>query len=277
MHVAEIWQYPVKTMIGGRVNEAALDQIGIVGDRTWAVRDLEAGTIGNARKHGALMQYEARPVAGGQVEILCPDGTTVRSDDPLVHDVLSAAFGKPLALQARQPASEEAFYRRPPFGGGDPMAELREIFAREADEPLPDFTKFAPEVMEFETPPGAFYDCYPLLLLTTSALRSLAEAVPDSVIDVRRFRPSLVIDSGDAEGHPEFGWDGHRFAIGTAVVEVINDCPRCAAITKEISPDIPTDRSILRHVVRDLGQAVGAYARVVEPGVVRVGDEMRPL
>ena len=40
---------------------------------------------------------------------------------------------------------------------------------------------------------------------------------------------------------------------------------------------MPQDRSILRHVVKDLGQAVGAYAAVVQPGPVREGDDFRPL
>ena len=37
---------------------------------------------------------------------------------------------------------------------------------------------------------------------------------------------------------------------------------------------IPEDRAILRHVVRDLNQAVGVYARIVTPGKVSVGDTL---
>ncbi len=277
MKLSSIWTYPVKTMIGNEVPTADLDEVGVVGDRVWGVRDLATGAVANARKHGGLMQFAAVECGDGVVEVTLPDGRRVRSDDPAVDDVLSAALGTSVALQPRPPASDDAAYRRLPFASADPMAELREIFAREEDEPLPDFTKFPEVVMEYETPPGALYDCYPLMVMTTSALRSLRAAVPASVIDVRRFRPSLVIDSGDAPGHPEFEWSGQRFAIGTAVIEVINDCPRCAAITKQIAPDVPTDRAILRHVVKDLGQAVGAYARVVQPGTVAVGDEFRPL
>jgi uncharacterized protein YcbX len=139
---------------------------------------------------------------------------------------------------------------------------------------LPDFSKFSPDVMEYETPPGTFYDCYPLMVMSTSALRSMAAALPDSVIDVRRFRPSMVVDTGDAEGHPEFDWTGQRFSLGTAVIEVKNDCPRCASLTKALTPDVPADRAILRHVVRDLGQAVGVYCTVVRPGTINVGDEL---
>ena len=66
---------------------------------------------------------------------------------------------------------------------------------REDDEPLPDFSVFPPTIGEFESPPGTYYDAWPLLVMTTSALDALAAAVPDSVVDVRRFRPSIVIDT----------------------------------------------------------------------------------
>ena len=275
MQLDTIWRYPVKSMIGGVVESATLDVDGIVGDRLWAVRDDELGVIGNTRKMGALMQLAAVAEPDGSVTITLPDGSTTSSRSSDAGAVLSAHLGQPVSLWARPSAADLDFYRRAPFTGDDLMAELRSIFAREDDEPLPDFGKF-PEV-SIETPPGALYDCYPLMLMSTSALRALAAAVPQSVIDVRRFRPSLVVDTGDQPGHPEFDWAGRRFAIGTAVVEVLNDCPRCAAITKQISPDVPADRSILRHVVKDLGQAVGVYATVVQPGVVTVGDELRPL
>ena len=277
MQLDTIWRYPVKSMIGGVVESATLDVDGIVGDRLWAVRDDELGVIGNTRKMGALMQLAAVAEPDGSVTITLPDGSTTSSRSSDAGAVLSAHLGQPVSLWARPSAADLDFYRRAPFTGDDLMAELRSIFAREDDEPLPDFGKFPEVSMEFETPPGALYDCYPLMLMSTSALRALAAAVPQSVIDVRRFRPSLVVDTGDQPGHPEFDWAGRRFAIGTAVVEVLNDGPRCAAITKQISPDVPADRSILRHVVKDLGQAVGVYATVVQPGVVTVGDELRPL
>ena len=276
MHVTSIWRYPVKTMIGATVPSAHLDPIGIRGDREWAIRDLTTGAIANTRTLGVLMQFAAAP-AGDGVVVTLPDGRTVHSADADADAALSDAAGRSVSLVPRPPAEEVGFYRRLPSTAADPMAELREIFAREDDEPLPDFTKFPPSVVEYETPPGALYDCYPLLVMTTSALRSMQEAVPASVIDVRRFRPSLVVDTGDEPGHPEFGWTGRRFAVGGAVIEVINDCPRCAAITKQVTPDVPQDRAILRHVVKDLGQAVGAYAAVVQPGEVREGDDFRPL
>jgi uncharacterized protein YcbX len=108
--------------------------------------------------------------------------------------------------------------------------------------------------------------------MTTSALRSLAEALPDSIVDVLRFRPSILLDTGDEPGHPEFGWVHRVMQVGSAELELLDPCPRCVMVTREVTPAIPADRAILRHIVRDLGQAVGIYARVRTPGRVTVGD-----
>ncbi len=278
MHVTELWEYPVKSMIGNRIPDGEFTELGLIGDRIWALRDVERGFVANTRQTPGIMRLAAAHAGGGAVTITLPDGRTVRSSDHDADAVLSAELGRDVRLESLRPADDLDFYRRKPDDSvTDPMAYLRDIFAREDDEPLPDFAKFGDKIVEFESPPGTFYDCFPLLVLSTSALRSMAEALPDSVVDVRRFRPTFVVDTGDEPGHPEFGWAGRRFAVGSAVIEVVNDCPRCAAITKQVTDDVPQDRAILRHVVKDLGQAVGVYCNVVQPGIITQGDDLLPL
>jgi uncharacterized protein YcbX len=275
MHVDQIWTYPVKSMIGGTVDAVELDERGIVGDRAWATRDLQRGGIRGAKKIGGLMRLAARYIdePGGHAEITLPDGRTVSTADRSVHAMVSDAIGHPVHLEPLAPPDDLDHYRRGPADSDDIMSELRAVFGREDGEPLPDLSMFPPVVMEFESPPGTYYDAFALTLLTTSALRSMAAAVPDSVPDVRRFRPSFVIDTGDEPGHPELSWPaGKRLQIGGAVVEVIGPCPRCVMVTREISADIAEDRRILRHIVKDLEQNVSAYAGIVQPGPVTVGD-----
>lgn len=278
MHVTELWEYPVKSMIGNRIPDGEFTELGLIGDRIWALRDVERGFVANTRQTPGIMRLAAAHAGGGAVTITLPDGRTVRSSDHDADALLSAELGRDVRLESLRPADDLDYYRRKPDDSvTDPMAYLRDIFAREDDEPLPDFAKFGDKIVEFESPPGTFYDCFPLLVLSTSALRSMAEALPDSVVDVRRFRPTFVVDTGDESGHPEFGWAGRRFAVGSAVIEVVNDCPRCAAITKQVTDDVPQDRAILRHVVKDLGQAVGVYCNVVQPGIITQGDDLLPL
>ena len=278
MHIDQIWRYPVKSMIGDRVESADLDPLGVVGDRTWAVRDQVRGGIRGAKQLGGLMRLSARYAGepGGPVLITLPDGATVSTDDDDASARVSQAIDHEVTLEALRPADDLEHYRRGQPYHDDLMVELRSIFGRTEDEPLPDLSAFPPVIFEYESPPGTYYDVYPLLLVTTSALRSLREALPDSAVDVRRFRPSIVVDTGDAPGHPEFDWVGRRFTVGDAVVEVKDGCPRCVMVTREIDEATPQDRTILRHIVKDLGQNVGVYGEVVSPGRVRTGDAVTP-
>lgn len=273
MHIDHIWRYPVKSMIGELVDHADLVATGVVGDRTWATRDLERGGIRGAKKIAGLMQFRAAAASANSVVITLPDGSEASTDDADVHDRVSAALGHHVRLEALRPADDLEHFRRGGPDHDDLMDELRAVFGREPDEPIPDFSVFPSDIVEYESPPGTYYDAYPLMLMTTSALHALAEAVEGSHVDVRRFRPSLVIDSGDQHGHPEFGWSGRTATLGTAVVRFLAPCPRCVMVTREIDAGTPADRAILRHIVRDLDQNVGVYAEVITPGRIRVGDE----
>lgn len=279
MRVDQIWSYPVKSMVGGTVASAEVSMLGIVGDRRWAVRDLERGGIRGAKQMGGLMTLAAREVPGdtgdtGDVEIDFPDGRRLTSKAPDIDEALSAHLGHPVRLEALRPADDLDHYRRGAPANDDFMVELRNIFGREESEPLPDFSVFPPEVVEFESPPGTYHDCWPLMIMSTTALESMRSALPDSIIDVRRFRPSVVIDTPGATGHPEFAWAGRMARLGDATIAFESPCPRCVMVTREVA-DLPADRSILRHIVRDLDQNVGVYARVVEPGTFATGDELR--
>lgn len=275
MIVSQLWQYPVKSMIGETVGAVELDALGVVGDRRWAARDLERGGIRGAKKIGGLMRLAARSTGDGDAAITLPDGAVVSTADPAVHDRVSEAVDHPVRLEALRPPEDVEHYRRGAPDSDDMMVELRSIFAREDDEPLPDLSVFPPEIVEFESPPGTYYDAFPLLVMTEAALAALDAALPDAAIDVRRFRPSVVIDTDEDPGHPELGWSGRRLRVGGALIEIGAPCPRCVMVTREVSPEIPTDRSVLRHIVRDLDQNVGVYATVVEPGPVAVGDPVR--
>lgn len=280
MQVSQLWRYPVKSMVGGRVDSIEVGELGIVGDRTWAARDLERGGIRGAKKIGSLMRLAARDVDDGHVEITLPDGSTVRSNDDDLDERVSAALGRRVQLERLRPAADLDHYRRGAPDSDDVVNELRAIFGRDEHEPLPDFSIFPPIITEFESPPGTYYDVFPLLMMTEAALRALASALPDSNVDICRFRPSMVIDTGDDgtnasfPGHPEFEWRGRRATIGTATVEFGPPCPRCVMVTREIDDEIPTDRAVLRHIVRDLDQNLGVYATIITPGVVRVGDRL---
>jgi uncharacterized protein YcbX len=265
MHVIQAWRHPAKSMQGETVGELIVGPLGVRGDRVWAVRD---DGIRGAKKIGGLMALKARfltePTAAEPappIEITLADGTTVRSGDADVDAVLSKALDHEVTLCSIQPPEDLDHYRRGAPSSDDFDAEVRGIFGRLPDEPLPDFTPFL-HVLEFESPPGTYVDAYPLHVLTTQTLEWTGA-------DVRRFRPNLVVDSGGDDRFPE--------RVGDEVVLDVNyDCPRCVMITRPFA-DLPQDRDLLRKVVREADQNVGVYANVVTGGTVRPGDEVRLL
>jgi uncharacterized protein YcbX len=278
--VSQVWRYPVKSMVGERVARASLDDRGLVGDRGWAARDEERGGIRGAKKIGPLMRLQARyldePTATNRapnVEITLPDGAgTVTTDDPSVHRVVSDALEHRVTLWPLQPTSDTEHYRRGPADSDDIVEELRDLFGRTETEPLPDLSVFPPEIVEFESPPGTYYDAFPIHVVTTASLRTLARLSPGSEIDVRRFRPNVLVET-DGDGFPEADWLGKRLTVGGGVeLEVVAPCPRCVMVTRQIGDDLGQDRRLLRTIVREADQNVGVYATVVRGGPVAEGD-----
>ncbi|MEE8311028.1 MAG: MOSC domain-containing protein [Candidatus Binatia bacterium] len=279
--VAEIWRHPVKSMMGERVAVAELTSVGIVGDRAWAVRDEAKAAIRGAKKIPGLMNLAARypePPTGeraGPAEIELPDGERVLSDSPDAAAKLGKALGLDVTLWPLQPADKLDHYRRGAPDHEDLETELRSIFALEPDEPLPDLSGLPPDVLEFESPPGTYFDAYPLLVMTDASLSELARLAPQSKIDVRRFRPNLLLATGET-GVVERDWVGQKLRIGEATIEIKSDCPRCVMTTLPFA-DLPKDPSIMRTLVREAGQVLGVYAVVVEPGAIREGDAVELL
>lgn len=281
--VTQIWRYPVKSMAGERLTSTEVGVQGLPGDRAWAVRDEERGGIRGAKKLPELMRCAARYLdeptltRAGNAEMRLPDGTTIRTDDPEAASRLSRAVGTRVTLWPLQPADQLEHYRRGAPTHADLEQELRSLFALEPDEPLPDLSGLPPELLEFESPPGTYFDAFPLLLVTESSLRELSRLAPESRIDVRRFRPNFLLELPESPtGFPEAEWAGRRVRLGTVTAEVTIPCMRCVMTTLPFD-DLPKDPRIMRTMVRETRQCLGAYARVAEPGVVRLGDAVELL
>ncbi|MCG8587800.1 MAG: MOSC N-terminal beta barrel domain-containing protein [Proteobacteria bacterium] len=282
--VQEIHRYPVKSMAGEALQEVRLGTSGLPGDRAWAVRDEKRGGIRGAKKIPQLMGLRARyakpPAAEGSspAEITLPDGTTLETGASDVNERLSQALDHPVSLWPLLPAEALDHYRRGAPTHDDLEAELRAMFGREPGEPLPDLGLFPPELLEFESPPGTYFDAFPLLLLTERALEAMGEKAPGSRFDVRRFRPNFLLSvpsdtsgTDTTERMPELAWRGGRLQIGEAVVRVSVECPRCVMVTHGFH-GLPKDPSIMRSLVRETGGNLGVYASIETPGTVRVGD-----
>jgi uncharacterized protein len=275
--VASVWRYPAKSMMGDEFASVPVDTGGVVGDRGWAVRDEVRGGIRGAKKIGGLMRLHARyvdePRAGAAppaIEIEAPDGRRVRSDAADVDARLSELLDHPVSLCALRPASDVEHYRRGAPDHEDFETEARSIFGREPDEPLPTFEGLPLDVLiQFESPPGTYFDAFPIHVVTDRSFATLAALAPESAFDVRRFRPNVVVAvDEDVEGEfPEQAWVGRQLRVGDVELEVTAPCPRCVMVSRDFA-DLPADRQVLRTVVRHADQNVGVYATVVSGGTL---------
>lgn len=114
------------------------------------------------------------------------------------------------------------------------------------------------------------FDTFPLSLITTGTIVRLGE-MAGSQLDVRRFRPNLLVEAADEAPFAEDGWVGCVLRIGGLRMRVDKRDGRCIVIT--IDP-VTTERNpaILRTVARDRQGCLGVYGSTVEPGRVAVND-----
>ena len=228
---------------------------------------------------GLRARYVNPPSVEGSspAEITLPDGSTVMTGDADVNDRITKAIDYSVTLWPLLPADAHDHYRRGAPLHDDIEQEMRAMFGRAPDEPLPDLSVFPPELIEFESPPGTYFDAFPLLLMTEKSLQSMQQKAPGSKFDVRRFRPNFVIaDSGSTADFPETEWAGRRLQFGEAIIEAPAVCPRCVMTTHGFE-ELPKDPMIMRALVRESGGNLGVYGKIEKPGLVRVGDPIRLL
>jgi uncharacterized protein YcbX len=94
LRVLEVWRYPVKSLLGERLDRAELGPGGVLGDRGWALFDVGTGSGLSARRVPELLFAAGRLRPDGGVEVVLPDGTVTAEDG-----ALSAWAGRPVALR----------------------------------------------------------------------------------------------------------------------------------------------------------------------------------
>jgi uncharacterized protein YcbX len=272
--LAQLWRYPVKSMGGEELEAAAIGERGIVGDRGYALVDRATGKVASAkhpRRWGRLLACRASTGltdghdADARAVITLPDGRSVGAGEPDVDAVLSAALGREVTLAACPPAAPE-IERYWPDVEGMPLRDTYSTGAIAA------------------AAAGTFFDYAPIHLLTTATLDHLQALYPAGCFAARRFRPNLVIATGEGgQGFMENDWFGKVLLIGDRVrLRLIDPAPRCVIPTLT-QPDLPHDPVILRTIaahnrppIPALDGApmpsVGAYTLVEQGGTIRRGD-----
>ena len=270
--VTNMYRYPVKSMMGEALSEADIGEAGIAGDRGWAVRDEKRGGIRGGKKLPQLMTLAAQSGPAAPL-ITAPDGDSASASSEGINEWLSDKLNHPVTLWPLLPAEQLDHYRRGAPDTEDFEQELRAVFGRLPDEPLPDLTGFE-ELLEFESPPGTYFDAFPISVMSQQSLATMNQLNGDSLFDVRRFRPNLLVDiSGSDHPFPEQAWVGKTLSIGSVKLKIEMTCPRCSMTTHGFD-DLPQDAQIMRKLVANSEGNLGTYASVVQAGKVFAGDSV---
>ena len=265
MELAEIHCYPVKSLRGHALKTAAVDLIGLEGDRRWLVVDA-SGKFQTIRDLPRMVQIDVEVTPAGIRMIHDEAGSctvntphhgapecdvtiwrdTVRAV-PVGHDAdtfLSSVLGRKLRL----------VYLCNPRG--------RPVDTR--------FGMTGDHV--------SFADGYPMLLTSQSSLADLSERV-GSGIAMRRFRPNFVI--AGAAPWEEDTWRVIR--IGKVQFRVAKPCGRCVVTTRDPDTGAQIDayeplRTLKRfHRARDGGAIFGQNLIPDNIGELRIGDKVEVL
>ena len=252
MQVAQLWRFPVKSMQGELVERLELAETGARGDRLWGVIDVEAGKVLSAKRTASLLDARATlDDATATVTLLLPDGRELIAGEAGTDAALSDWLGR--AVRLEPPHADAVAY-----------------------ELLMEATDDSSEVWDFATPPGSFVDLAAAHLLTTASLAAMAAAAPDSEWSVHRFRPTVLVDSGDADGFVEDDWVGATVQLGAAaIVAPFMATPRCSMPPRaQAIHGLARDTAIARTLTDVHRNDLGVYGAISAPGVVHVGDEV---
>ena len=285
--VGRLWHHPVKSVQGESTDEVVLGPGGLVGDRAYGFVDVATGRLLSAKRpkrYGALLTcragFTAAPQPGEPIPALhftMPDGRTL-GEQAEIEKAVSELLGFEVALITSLPpggAYELTWGEN--NGDSDFLAPAR-LPETEDGEPL---YAFPPGVGA----PDTLLDLAALHVLATSTLDSLAREYPDGTWDERRFRPNIVFADGPSNrpsgSFAEDEWMGTDLRIGDSVrIHIVAPtlrCPMPSVAQDGLSRDIDILRTLNRVARRDLPPlgnfpCLGAYAEVITPGVVRVGD-----
>ena len=283
--VAGLWRFPVKSMQGEQLEQAELTARGLVGDRAYALIDNETGKVVSAksvRLFPDLLFCQATfldpPRSGAEpppVRITLPNGTTVVSDSSDSDRALSAYFRRDVRLARSAPEDFTIDQYHPDVEGVGPEARRDTVEEQKLGSAF-----FAAAGLDSPVPVGAFFDLFPVSVLTTSTLERLNELRPETQFDQRRFRMNLIVRANEP-GFVENGWVGRELVIGDGVrlIVALSD-PRCV-MTTLAQGDLPADSGVLRTLaqhnklkIADEGEfpCAGAYAVVNGHGTIRISD-----
>ena len=256
MKVHSLFLYPVKSLSGIEVTRFNTDDFGPVGDRRWMIVDDERRFV-TQREHPELARVGTR-LDGEQVVIDIPGegefGLTASDDELRVlvwRDWVKALAGLPEASDALSRFCGKSV--RLVFM---PDSSFRRVDAGRVDE----YRRVG------------FADGFPFLVTNIASLAELNTRL-DVPVEMRRFRPNIVIEGPEA-------WEEDRWkslSIGMSKLSMVKPCSRCVMTTVDPSTgqkdtSVQPLRTLARYRRTEEGVIFGQNAIHESPGLIQVGD-----
>ncbi|MDG4865476.1 MOSC domain-containing protein [Streptomyces sp. T-3] len=262
--------YPLKSVQGDTLAEAAVQPWGLAGDRRWMLVDAEGRPV-TQRPQPRLALVRARAEDGGAIALTAPgqEPLTVSVPDPVRTMPVEVWQDKVEAVPADETA--QAWFRAY-LDAEVTLVHLDDPAVRRPIDPgfaLPGETV-------------TFADEFPLLLTTVSSLDALNSLIAqgdhadEGPLPMNRFRPNAVVE-GTAPW-AEDGWS--RIAIGDVAFRVAKPCGRCVVTTTDQATGERGKeplRTLARHRKQGSQLLFGQNLVPEQPGTVRVGDVVRIL
>ncbi|MEL7161194.1 MAG: MOSC N-terminal beta barrel domain-containing protein, partial [Bacteroidota bacterium] len=217
MQVTNLYRYPVKSLGGQSVSALEPEIRGFQDDRRWMFIEPD-GMFISCRAFPSLLWYAAE-VDGDELRFVrIADGATVgavagarNGSQRLEVEVWGTKFPATLIdVPELETLTKEL---------GIPGARLVYMGPEDVRPVDPRYAKTGEQV--------SFADGYPYLVTNEASLRDLAARMGETSLDMRRFRPNIVLSGAPAWAEDE--WKNLR--IGNHAFRLPKPCARCIMVT----------------------------------------------
>ena len=255
MQLTALFHYPVKSMRGNPLQQAAASACGLPHDREWLLTDPD-GKFLTARKLPQLLLWQAAADEHG-LTLTAPDGDTLHT-----------------ACDRMQQQAEVNVWKDH-FSAQYGSAEADEWLSRKLGQACRLFWLGAPgnRRLPYSDGPLSFADGAPFLLANEASLAALNQTL-DEPVEMARFRANLVIDGQTA--YEEEQWQ--RIRIGEVTFELFKPCVRCVMTTVDLhTAQLHPQQQPLATLAKTRRAIFGMNMIALNSGTVTLGDRVEIL
>lgn len=232
VRVKQLTIYPVKACAGVNVESARLVSTGLEHDRRFMVVDFTGRNL-TQRKYPTLALARPSVLENGDILLEGPDVASVRFS-PVSRGTKVVVTANGVKCDAVDQGDEPAaFFANFLEIAGVRVVGMRDGFSRQSGDG------------DFQT---SFADVYPFLMASDASRRQVEEWAGRPV-DIRRFRPNIVVDDDSLSAFDEDSWD--HVQMGSCKFLVPKGCTRCTVVNVDPDTGVADDDGAVLNALRN--------------------------